>query len=59
MIGTIECLIRTMQLLDDIDNYGKYVVTYGSLDIYMRLDSAASEAINLLPRSDHPSQINR
>ena len=28
----------------------------GYLDTFMRLDSAAAEAVNLLPKADHPSQ---
>ena len=28
----------------------------GYLDTFMRLDSAAAEAVNLLPKAEHPSQ---
>lgn len=55
-IGTIECLIRTLQLLEEEESFGKFELKYASLDIFMRLDSAASEAVNLLPKPDHPSQ---
>ena len=55
-VGTIECLIRTLQLLEEEESYGKFELKYSSLDIFMRLDSAASEAVNLLPKPDHPSQ---
>lgn len=53
----IECLTHSLRLLDDDENYGKYDLRLGSLDKFMRLDSAAAEAINLLPKSDHPSQF--
>ena len=53
----IECLTHSLHLLDNADIYGKYDLRLGSLDKYMRLDSAAAEAINLLPKSDHPSQF--
>lgn len=56
-LGCVECLLQTLKLLEqDIDN----VVTdlsYGALDTCMRLDSAAAEAVNLLPKPDHPSQF--
>lgn len=53
----IECLSSCLRLLDNDDNFGKYDLRLGSLDKFMRLDSAAAEAINLLPKSDHPSQF--
>jgi DNA mismatch repair protein MSH2 len=36
---------------------GKFSFKLGSLSSVMRLDSAAAEAVNLLPRSDHPSKF--
>lgn len=53
----IECLVQTLRLLDDEDNFGKYDLRLGSLDKFMKLDSAAAEAVNLLPKVDHPSQF--
>lgn len=53
----IECLSTSLRLLDDDDSFGKYDLRLGSLSKFMRLDSAAAEAINLLPKSDHPSQF--
>jgi DNA mismatch repair protein MSH2 len=53
----IECLIHSLRLLDDEDNFGKYDLRLGSLDKFVRLDGAAAEAINLLPKADHPSQF--
>jgi DNA mismatch repair protein MSH2 len=53
----IECLTHSLRLLDNDENFGKYELRLGSLEKYMRLDSTAAEAINLLPKSDHPSQF--
>lgn len=53
----IECLTHSLRLLDDEDNFGKYDLELGSLEKFVRLDSAAAEAINLLPKPDHPSQF--
>lgn len=53
----IECLTQSLRLLDNDENFGKYELRLGSLEKYMRLDSTAAEAINLLPKSDHPSQF--
>ena len=53
----IECLTQSLRLLDNDENFGKYDLRLGSLDKFMRLDSAAAEAINLLPKADHPSQF--
>lgn len=36
---------------------GKFHFKLGSLSNVMRLDSAAAEAVNLLPKSDHPSKF--
>ncbi len=33
------------------------ILNLGSLNSYLRLDSAAVEAVNLLPRADHPSAL--
>ena len=51
----IDCLVQKMNLLDNDDYYGKFVLQLGSLTKYMRLDSAAAEAVNLLPKPDHPN----
>jgi DNA mismatch repair protein MSH2 len=53
----IECLTHSLRLLDDDEMFGKYDLRLGSLEKYMRLDSAAAEAVNLLPKADHPSQF--
>jgi DNA mismatch repair protein MSH2 len=53
----IECLVQSLRLMDIEDNMGKYELRLGSLSKYMRIDSAAAEAVNLLPKPDHPSQF--
>ena len=54
--GCIGCLIITLRLLDNEETVGKYELRLGSMDNFMRLDTAAAETVNLLPKSDHPSQ---
>jgi DNA mismatch repair protein MSH2 len=60
----IDCLVTSLRLLDtssnsnsDDSHLGKYDLRMGSLDNFMKLDSAAAEAVNLLPKPDHPSQF--
>lgn len=58
----IDCLVTSLRLLDTTSNnedshLGKYDLRMGSLDNFMKLDSAAAEAVNLLPKPDHPSQF--
>jgi DNA mismatch repair protein MSH2 len=44
--------------LNDLDaDFGTYELRLGSLNAFMRLDSAAVEAVNLLPKADHPSSL--
>ena len=52
----IDCLVQKLRLLLEDDDLGKYSLTLGDLNRYMKLDSAASEAVNLLPQPDHPNQ---
>ena len=53
---SIQVLITSQQLLETDEYVGKISIELSSLDIFMRLDSSASDAINLLPKPDHPSQ---
>lgn len=55
----LGCLNAYLKLAEeDISGDGGYYRLHlGSLTQYMRLDSAAVEAVNLLPRPDHPSQF--
>jgi DNA mismatch repair protein MSH2 len=53
----LECLMHSLRLLEDEENFGKHELRLGSLTQFMRLDSAAAEAVNLLPKPDHPSQF--
>lgn len=48
--------ILTGSSIDDAYT-GKFYFKLGSLSNVMRLDSAAAEAVNLLPKSDHPSKF--
>jgi len=55
-VSAVDCLAQRLKLLQDADACGTYDVKLGSLETYMKLDSAAVEAINLLPKPDQPSQ---
>jgi len=55
-IAAVDCLAQRLKLLQDADSHGAYEVRLGSLESFMKLDSAAVEAINLLPKADQPSQ---
>lgn len=54
-LGCTQCLIQVLNLLETDLNATTYELCYGSLNTYMRLDSAAAEAVNLFPKADHPS----
>lgn len=54
--GCIECLLTSVNHICDDEYDGSCDIRFGSLDTVMRLDSAAAEAVNLLPKPDHPSQ---
>jgi len=58
-LGCVDCLIQVLGLLESGSDGGNvtYDLCYGSLQTHMRLDSAAADAINLLPKPDHPSQF--
>ena len=49
------CLSNHFQLSLNDEYLQHGVMAYGSLSQYMRLDSAAANAINLFPKSDDPS----
>ena len=57
-LGCVDCLIQVLRLLESCSDgcVVAYDLCYGSLQTHMRLDSAAADAINLLPKPDHPSQ---
>lgn len=53
----IECLVQSLKLSPTDDEHaGRYNLNISSITSFMRLDSAAAEAVNLLPKADHPSQ---
>lgn len=53
----LECIFQALQVMDKDEYFGKYEIRLCNLSNYMRLDSAAADAINLLPKADHPSQF--
>lgn len=63
--GCIGCLVFACRLLSstsitnssDNDSLGKFELSIGSLSTYLRLDSAACDAINLFPKADQPSKF--
>jgi DNA mismatch repair protein MSH2 len=54
-LGCVECLFQMLRLCEQNDGTAIFELSYGALDTCMRLDSAAAEAVNLLPKPDHPS----
>jgi DNA mismatch repair protein MSH2 len=52
----VDCLVQKLSLLDDVDTFGTYGFMLSSLDVFMKLDSAAVDALCLLPKADMPSQ---
>ena len=56
-LGCVESLISSLRLLESDLSTTTFHLCYGALDTCMRLDSAAAEAVNLLPKPDHPSQF--
>lgn len=55
--GCLECLMHALRLREDTDNFGRFSFHLDSLNNCMRLDTAAADAVNLLPKADHPSQF--
>lgn len=54
-LACLSALVHCQQIRPDDD--GATQLKLGALSSFMRLDSAAAEAVNLLPRPDHPSQL--
>jgi DNA mismatch repair protein MSH2 len=55
---SIECLMQVFKLSSSsYDMGGKFVLDFCSISNFMRLDSAAAEAVHLLPKPDQPSQF--
>lgn len=46
--GALGCILSYAELLADDSNYGNYTVKQYNLDSYMRLDSAAMRALNVM-----------
>ena len=53
--GCLESLMQCLRLRDEDSQFGRCEFSLESLSTYMKLDSAAAEAVNLLPKPDHPS----
>jgi len=47
--GCLSCLVHELALPRDDSEEGGYELRSGSLEDYVRIDSSAAEAINLLP----------
>lgn len=55
-MASCACVIKYLQLLEDEENYSKYVLKHHDLSQYMRLDGPALSALNLMPTAkDGPS----
>ncbi|TMW55858.1 hypothetical protein Poli38472_008506 [Pythium oligandrum] len=48
-VGSLACLIDSLELMSDADGFGCYALAGGSLSSAMQLDSAAIWSLNLLP----------
>ncbi|ANB12773.1 mismatch repair ATPase MSH2 [Sugiyamaella lignohabitans] len=48
-MGATAALIKYLQLMTDPENYGKYRLIQHDLSQYMRLDTSALKALNLMP----------
>lgn len=46
--GALGCVVSYADLLADESNYGSYIIRRYNLDSYMRLDSAAMRALNVM-----------
>ena len=54
--ASIDVLANALKLSSsDQEQAGRFTFNLSSISSYMRLDSAAAEAVNLLPKPDHPS----
>ncbi len=53
----MNVIITSLKLMELDELHGMVDFSFGSLNTCMRLDSAAAEAVNLLPKPDHPSQF--
>ena len=56
--GCIDCLLASLKVSPASAEFaGRCLVNICSISSFMRLDSTAAEAVNLLPKADHPSQF--
>lgn len=53
----VGCLISELELMSDESKFGSYNLASKSLTQYMRIDSPAADAVNLLPKANDGSNI--
>jgi DNA mismatch repair protein MSH2 len=53
-MGSIACLIKQCDLLSEDSSLGSYVLETGQVDTHMKLDGAATKALNLMPDPQFP-----
>lgn len=55
-MSALSCLISELELLANDENIGNFTIFKYDLSQYMRLDSAATQALNLVPNPRDPTQ---
>ena len=53
-MGSVACLIKQCDLLSDDSELGSYMLESGQIDTHMKLDGAATKALNLMPDPQFP-----
>ncbi|KAL0480561.1 DNA mismatch repair protein Msh2 [Acrasis kona] len=56
VMGAVACLIHYLDMMGDQNNYGYYDLATFDLDQFMKLDSSAVKALNLVPQ---PTDTNK
>jgi DNA mismatch repair ATPase MutS len=41
--------------MEDDNEFGTHTLIFGNLNIFMKIDSKAADAVNLFPKADDPS----
>ncbi|KAJ6252600.1 DNA mismatch repair protein msh2 [Anaeramoeba flamelloides] len=58
-LGSLQCLIKYLSLLNDEANFGTFRITTFDPMCYMRLDATALEALNLFPSKKEQFQLQK